>query len=81
MPGGYRRNLEPSGFYILWTKRHIHERRMVLCPSYDDLQRIFSDLKVLWETVSNVLDRLRVYMESQDIINSEVEKIANQILI
>ena len=43
--------------------------------------KIFSDLDSLWETISNALDRFRIYMENQSIIDVGMKKIANQILI
>ena len=44
-------------------------------------KKIFSDLDSLWETISNALDRFRIYLDNQSIIDVGMKKIANQILI
>ena len=44
-------------------------------------KKIFSDLDNLWEMISNALDRFRIYMDHQSVIDVGMKKIANQILI
>ena len=44
-------------------------------------KKIFSDLDSLWEMISNALDRFRIYMDHQSVIDVGMKKIANQILI